>query len=222
MKESEFNEIVIWRCALRDTRQEIEDYAQLLTRSELERAHQFIFPLDRKKYILTRAFLRLLLGDLLTIDPRLVEIKHNRFGKPFIKSNELYFNLSYVDSTVYIAATRLCEIGIDVETVSGSGENNELFHYLFPMHTDTATPQKDFGVLWTQTEAFLKAQGVGFQENNIPYARLDPKIPYETWKDTLYTFSPEPHVIGSIALIKPYTPKVSVIEYRPQLMTTNG
>ncbi|NGX57646.1 MAG: 4'-phosphopantetheinyl transferase sfp [Chlamydiae bacterium] len=213
--------VIIWCYALEDYQDDIPEFWGLLTEKECERAHQFIFPLDQNKYILTRAFLRLLIADILKMDPHSVPLRQNDFGKPILPSNELFFNLSHVGTTIYIATTQLCDIGIDVEKIPQNSENQELLQQLYPTFArNTINPNEDFARLWTQTEAYLKALGIGFHGDNIPTHILDPHAPLNTWQKSLYSFQPEPHIIGSLALVDQLDPNVSFYSYRPQLTTS--
>lgn len=96
------------------------------------------------------------------------EIAYGTYGKPYLKSKEIHFNLSHSESMVMCAVSDK-EIGCDVEKV----EDIELEiarRFFFTTEyeaiinaSDKKEQQKIFFRLWTLKESFMKAVGLGMK-----------------------------------------------------------
>ena len=90
---------------------------------------------------------------------------YNEFGKPYLRDQSLYFNLSHSESLV-LAIFSSSEVGCDIECLSGA--DNAIVDRCFSCHekqlyydSDKAIQEQIFFRIWTLREAFLKAIGTG-------------------------------------------------------------
>lgn len=122
----------------------------LLSADEIARASLLRFEKDAREFILARGMLRYLLGTYLDRDPKRLAFELNPFGKPFLPSGEISFNLSHSDGLVLYALASGREVGIDVERVAEKP---------FSFYSE-----------WTYREARVKAAGAGVFEPPPPEA----------------------------------------------------
>lgn len=90
-------------------------------------------------------------------------IVRNEHGKPFLKSGEVYFNLSH-SGDMAVCALSDTEVGVDTERMKKADLRlAERFfspeEYTFIM--ESADRDRAFFRLWTLKESFVKAAGVG-------------------------------------------------------------
>lgn len=95
-----------------------------------------------------------------------LEYVYGVHGKPYIKGNPLYFNVSHCGNVI-LSAFASEEIGVDIEIVRKF--NNAVPRRFFTdeerdymdMSFDEAEADRRFFEIWTAKEAFLKLLGVG-------------------------------------------------------------
>ena len=144
----------------------------VLSDDEKERANQFVFEQDRRRFVRGRAELRRRLARELEVKPRDVRFHYGPDGKPGVPGAHLAFNLSHsADLAVLaIAHGRDINVGVDVEIPrSGDRQIDELVarHYFAAgeIRRLFALPANDryaaFLRCWTRKEALLKALGGG-------------------------------------------------------------
>lgn len=91
-------------------------------------------------------------------------IHYNKFGKPFLKGNSSFFNISHSGDIAVCAISDKSEIGIDIEVIS----NIEIDDFK-PQFTENEwnkiissnNKKETFFEYWTQKEAVIKAHGDG-------------------------------------------------------------
>lgn len=158
--------INIWTIDIKGQLPFLANYEQLLTPAERSHAARFHQPKDAQQYIITRAILRILLAEILSLQPREIEITTNENKKPVILDlNEIHFNVSHSDNQAVIAIAKQ-RIGIDVEFVKPRFDYLSVAEYAFSDeesdHLKRSTnPHQDFFRLWTRKEAYLKGMGTG-------------------------------------------------------------
>lgn len=144
----------------------------LLSPDEAGRATRFRFPLDRDRFIIARAVLRILLGLYTDVSPVHLRFSYGPYGKPSLAGalphGPVRFNLSHSRGLALYAVTRDREVGVDLEmiradfgwrTVAGrllsSGEIASI----------SALPPEEqvqmFFTYWARKEALAKALGGG-------------------------------------------------------------
>lgn len=163
------NEIHLWHADLTALEAAIDTLSPLLDPHEQARAARFIVPEPRVQFILSRALLRIALGQYLGIGPREVRFHTGERGKPELAAPQgLHFNLSHTDGTTVIALTRAGRIGVDVEKIRENLDPLQLGARFFsPREAEWLRTQPvdrhfaAFFACWTAKEAYVKACGSG-------------------------------------------------------------
>jgi 4'-phosphopantetheinyl transferase len=145
----------------------------VLSAAERQRAEQFFFDRDRRRFIAARARLRELLGERLGVPPASVELAYGRNGKPRLTRGGLHFNLSHCEDVALFGFSS-CEIGVDIEALR-AGESPAFLRR------------------WTRYEALAKAIGGGL---GMPLEVLD-AARAAGWR--LHSFFPLPGFIAAVA-----------------------
>jgi 4'-phosphopantetheinyl transferase len=163
------NELHVWHTDLTAQEAAIDRLFPLLDSHEQSRAARFIVPQPRVQFILSRAFLRIALGQYLRIEPREVSFRTAEHGKPELAGDiGLHFNLSHTDGTTMIAVTRAGRVGVDVERIRENLDPLQLGARFFSTQESEwlqSQPQDErfaaFFACWTAKEAYVKACGAG-------------------------------------------------------------
>jgi 4'-phosphopantetheinyl transferase len=162
------DEIHVWHADFAEV-QGTNALCRLLEREEQDRASRFRVGASRDQFVISRAFLRLVLAGYLRIDPRDVRFQTREHGKPELKGKrELEFNLSHTDGAAALAITRARAIGIDVERVRHDVQTLDIADRFFSrtesdwLHSQPASKlAHSFFACWTAKEAYIKARGIG-------------------------------------------------------------
>jgi 4'-phosphopantetheinyl transferase len=167
--EAQSNEVHVWRAFPDVLASCLEGLIQILSDDERERAARFYFERDRSRFIVTRAFLRILIGRYLQKAPCEIQFIYGSNGKPFVageKQAPLRFNLSHSHGLALYAVTRGREIGVDLECINETMNVEAIAERFFSAHEVAALkslPQYDkqraFFACWTRKEAYIKARG---------------------------------------------------------------
>lgn len=161
---------------LMDDRQ-LTNLRALLSAQELLQEQRFYFSDDRKRYLVTRAMVRLLLSRYVPIAPEHWVFCKNAYGRPAIaktiadaesQARGLRFNLSHTRGLIALAITRGREIGIDVENIAAHSVTLDMAeHFLSPVEIADLSSlgpgqrQDRLFEYWTLKEAYIKARGMG-------------------------------------------------------------
>lgn len=91
-------------------------------------------------------------------------LEYNKFGKPFLSSKAVNFNISHSGDFVICAVSKKSEIGIDIEKMTAI----DLAEFKLQMTddewsrvVDSENKRNSFFEYWTQKEAVIKAHGHG-------------------------------------------------------------
>lgn len=184
----EKNKVHVWRVSLEVLKSDFEHLQRILADEELERANRFYFEKERRHWVIAHAFLRMLLGRYLDIDPSKLRFITNDYGKPSLmyppSGIRLHFNLSHSGELALYAFAYDRQVGIDVEYMRTDVDYSELATYHFSAHERAVfgalpeTLQKEaFFLCWSRKEAYIKARGKGL---SIPLDQFDVSLtPYE-------------------------------------------
>lgn len=144
------------------------NWRKILSTEELSRADRFRFDEDKETFTIYHACKRIILAKYLKKLPHEIEISIRDTGKPFLKNNELFFNLSHTKNVAIFAVTLHTEIGVDIEYIKKTNNFLEIakrfFHqneYKKLKNMPDAEQQDYFYLAWTAKEAILKATGQG-------------------------------------------------------------
>lgn len=165
------DEVHVWRARLDVSPASVERLRRVLSADERERAGRFRFPRDAASFVVSRVFLRLLLGRYLSREPDQLRLSYGPYGKPFLPDEGeggLRFNLSHCPPLALYAIACGREVGVDAEAVRGDMDFGAVAERFFsPQEAallrslpdgERATP---FFIGWTRKEAYLKARGDG-------------------------------------------------------------
>jgi 4'-phosphopantetheinyl transferase len=162
--------IHVWRAWLDQPQGLVRQLAQGLAPDEHRRAQAFVFPPHRESFIISRAFLRTVLGRYLLAGPRDVRLIYGPYGKPALAGagENLQFNLAHSQGIAVLAITRFRPIGIDIEKIRPLASLESIVEKNFSPRECAAfralppiSRLSAFFKAWTQKEAYLKALGVG-------------------------------------------------------------
>ena len=148
----------------------------IISKEEHEKAKKFFKKIDYTSYIITHAYLRIILTNYYKhVKPNDWKFKKNMYGKPQISNNHdisLYFNLSHTASCVYMIFSSYKQCGIDVEDKKNIDLDDNMLDLVFSEYEKKYFLNKNknlslFYTYWTLKESYVKAIGEGFN--------IDPK-----------------------------------------------
>ncbi len=167
-------EVHVWRVGLDCLPSELENYRQILSEAEINRADRFYFERDRSRFTAGRAILRNILGLYLNEAPVKIKFEYGPQGKPALaaelkaEADKLEFNLTHSNTLALIAVTYNHRIGIDLEYPKENVAISELVERFFaPQEVivfrglPPQQQQEAFYNAWTRKEAYMKACGGG-------------------------------------------------------------
>src|SRR5438309_1814991 len=112
------NEVHVWQTTLNMAASGFAKMWQILALDERERADRFHFEVDRRRAAIGRAYLRLLLGQILDLPAHNLRFQYDEYGKPGLapkREQLVQFNVSHSGDLILIAIARGLAVGVDVE-----------------------------------------------------------------------------------------------------------
>jgi 4'-phosphopantetheinyl transferase len=143
-----------------------------LTAEELAQSRRFRFACDADRFKFRRAFMRIVLSQQLGLPADEFEMSRTclrcgdpTHGKPRMAdpAGGLHFSVSQTGNVVAIALSTHCEIGLDIEGVSG--DVAPLTEQTTPARPMSRSDERSMVTVWTRKESVLKAIGVGLATN---------------------------------------------------------
>lgn len=142
-----------------------------LCEGEAAQAARFLQARDRELYVAAHGILRLVLGSRTGADPRRLEFRAGRWGKPALvgpaAAGAPEFNIAHSGRRVLLAFAKGMRVGVDVELHRPFDEALEISDRFFgPRETkalrglEGAEREAAFFRLWTRKEAVVKAAGL--------------------------------------------------------------
>jgi len=144
-----------------------------LSDDEKARADRFHREEDRNRFMAARAILRKILADCLDRADaprgRMLRFGYGAHGKPFLMDDpQLRFNVSHSEDLIVIAATRVGEVGVDIERQRLIKDMDGVVRLVFNdaeraaiLGCPPAGRPMVFYRIWTRKEALIKAMGSG-------------------------------------------------------------
>jgi 4'-phosphopantetheinyl transferase len=198
MRNVDVGEVHIWTIRSSIRAENRSSFERVLSLSERTAANRFHFERHRLSYIFSHAALRHTLSGYVNQTPEGIEFFQNSFGKPFLRDNELQFNMSHSGDVVVIGVTRGRQIGVDVEMVRPIKDFSSIARLNFTKQecelieaTPTASQQYVFFRSWARKEAVIKAVGKGL---SIPLNTFDASIPADENGQRLGRFADAPDI----------------------------
>jgi 4'-phosphopantetheinyl transferase len=165
----------LWRATLDIPDGTLAPLAACLSADERARADLFRFGDDRRRFAVSRAVLRHLLGCYLGRPAAAVRLLYGAHDKPYLSAEDgafVHFNLAHSGALALVALTHRRAVGIDVERVRAELVTDRLAAAIMTrgeIARFRALPQDKreaaFFSIWTRKEAYLKAQGVGLSQD---------------------------------------------------------
>lgn len=158
-------------------RSDAEVCTRCLSSAEIERADRYVRLDDRRRFTVTRAALRTILGALLLRETYEIAFAVNSNGKPFLPNSDLQFNVTHSGRYGAVAVGRT-PVGIDVEWIDARVDlltsigmtcfsPEELS--LLRCASSNERSRRAYA-LWTRKEAVVKALGIGI---GVPLAAFN-------------------------------------------------
>jgi 4'-phosphopantetheinyl transferase len=172
MKNESFikkHSVHLWWVFVPELLAHVEQFSQILSVEEMNRALRFRFDVHRQRYIIARSVLRQILQLYTGRSAQDIVFLHGERGKPYLQDNplDLQFNVSHSHDMAVYAFTTQAEIGVDIEKIEShfsDGVAERFFSKdecgrLFELQKDLQTAA--FYHLWAGKEAIIKALGEG-------------------------------------------------------------
>lgn len=167
----EEGEVQVWRLELDSGNSLLAASMPFLTVEEQARAERRRAGRVREEFAVGRACLRILLGNVLTVEPLSITLEEGPYGKPvtYMDGRNIFFNVTHSRGVILVALSGCGDVGIDVERIDPSTDIMEIAESAF--HPDEVgllrsidspeTRRLAFYHCWTQKEAIIKADGRG-------------------------------------------------------------
>lgn len=140
----------------------------LLDQAEAARAAAFVREVDRRRFILAHAALRVILAAHGKTTPAGITYRFNAHGKPSLAQGGPEFNLSHAGDCILVAVGADGPVGVDVEPLRELPDAAALVQRFFAAEERRAYQAlaeqdraRGFFTLWTRKEAYAKALGLG-------------------------------------------------------------
>lgn len=164
------DEAHVWQFSVDVPEASVNACAEMLSADEKQRAARFHFQRDARRFTVTRARTRSILGTYLQSSAHELQFLYSEHGKPRIKNlaTDIRFNVSHSGEQAVVAVVSGREVGVDVEQIRENVEIDSLAERFFSIaerELMRGLPPEEkllaFFRFWTCKEAFLKAQAVG-------------------------------------------------------------
>jgi 4'-phosphopantetheinyl transferase len=170
------NEIHLWTCNPEsiDSEEQIRNFSKLLSTKELNKISLYRFKKDQHLFIITRAFIRIILSKYSRVSPDSWVFKIGEKGKPEIdysKSNDLSkikFNISHTENLIICGITKSNSLGVDVEHCYPRSDVLSIANQYFSTSEiddlndlPISETHNRFFDYWTLKESYIKACGMG-------------------------------------------------------------
>ena len=156
------NYLYIANINLLDDKNTYDKAYQSLSNQRREKVDKLKFVNDKKLSILSEILLKKALIEL-NVDSN-IELTYNKYQKPYLKNNDIYFNISHSGEYVICAISK-DEVGCDIEYIKNIDMKiaNKFFNENEYNTILNSNNQLDtFYRIWTLKESFMKNLGLGF------------------------------------------------------------
>jgi len=169
------NDVHLWYITFNNKKLlNINKLFQILNENEKIKSKSFIQHRDQRNYIISHAYLRLLLTKYQpNIKPESWIFSKNKYGKPFVSKEHdinIYFNISHTYSAVTFIFTKSNICGIDIEEDRNIVLDEHMINFVLSseeknLYKISKNKKSLFYRFWTLKEAYLKACGIGISPN---------------------------------------------------------
>ena len=204
--EANPNAIFVYSVNLTNYKQSTPLFWECLSIKERIQAKQYYTSDLSDCYIISHGVLRYILSYYINKLPQDIEFINNEYGKPFVKNNNIQFNMSHAHDMVSYIVSLDYKVGIDIEFHDSTIDFHELADLVFTPKEhefitkldsqNTKTKLKFLYNLWTIKESLIKASGRGlsYPINTIEAMALSPgaqvllNCDYNKYKQEWYYF----------------------------------
>lgn len=202
-------EVHVWQICLEQRGDMLDRFRRTLESGELDRAGRFHFERLQRHFLVSRGFLRYVLGQYLGAKPSELRFTYNDYGKPSLAGEEsLQFNMSHSHEIGLVAVTRDAALGVDVEHIRADFASEDIatrFFSRLEVETFNALPKEErvaaFFRCWSRKEAYIKAIGKGLSQPldgfDVTLAPADPAALLRAGKEDMLEWSLSDIDIGS-------------------------
>jgi 4'-phosphopantetheinyl transferase len=172
------NELTVFQCHLPDFIAFDKRLTAHLQPDEHSRGLRYLRPDDRRRFMYTRALLRILIGRYCQLVPATVTLHVAPYGKPVLPPETgKHVNVTHAGDWSLLAIGPSA-VGIDLENtatrltfqdIASLSFNQQEQHFL----NEAADPRAIFFQLWTRKEALIKATGRGISDALADIPALD-------------------------------------------------
>ncbi|MBR1158102.1 4'-phosphopantetheinyl transferase family protein [Bradyrhizobium elkanii] len=216
-------EIHLWFARCDDVADDLlRFYRELLAAEEAKQEMKFYFPHDQRRYLVTRAMVRIILSRYYpAINPRDWMFSLNAFGRPELASDHfavtgLSFNISHTQGLIALAVARHRRLGVDIENVHARTISIDIADQFFSRveiaslaDTPKRMQQFRFFEYWTLKEAYIKARGMGlslplnqfsfhYPQDGIVEMTIQQDLRDDPSRWQLWQFRPVPEVLVAL------------------------
>lgn len=166
--------IHVWTGSLAITDTQADQFQQVLSPDEQDRARRFQFPIHRIRYVAAHYQLRKILGKYTGCEPSAIQFSYSKHSKPSLHhpdNTAIQFNLSHSENMNLIALGLDFPLGVDVERVQESC-NIDIAERFFSKDEIAQLAKLDenekriaFYRIWSRKEALIKATGKGLSQS---------------------------------------------------------
>ena len=212
------DEAHVWRVEVETAYDRQDILWSFLAGDERQKAADFLFEGDRKRFVVARGILRALLGCYLGRHPGSLGFDYTQYGKPQLAGDsEIRFSTSHSHGLILLAFARGRDVGVDIERVRADLDFEGIAARCFSpgemasLHSlRNGLRERAFFARWTRKEALAKAEGKGLA---LPLRRFDVTLlaaramvldthghPLGPTKWTLQELAPDPGYVAALAV----------------------
>lgn len=188
----------LWRVFL--ARPVVDADWEALSEEERERAGRLLSPEDRRRFVVSHASLRRILGAALGRAPGALSLRRGEGGKPRLAEGELAFSLARAYDQALIALASQEPVGVDIAlaaAVSSGARRTERIFSDRELRFLAAQGEAASWIptLWTAKEAVVKALG---RRLAVPPSQIEVAPAPEGW--TIVPLRPTDGYVGAVAV----------------------
>lgn len=172
LKNIGFNEdsskALIYAVSFANCKQNIPKFWECLSEAERAKAKGYYTSSLSERYIISHGILRYILSHYTSQLPQDIEFVHNTHGKPFLKNNNIQFNMSHSHNMISYVIALNYKVGIDIELQDDNFDADTMSDLVFTSQEaklfailEDARKLEFFYNLWVKKEALIKASGYG-------------------------------------------------------------
>jgi len=178
-----------------------DDYREILSIEEIEKARRFRSINDAKRFVCTRYGIRNILSFFLNISPKSILFQLELNNKPYVEGIE--FNITHCADLVIFAISKN-PIGVDIELCKKDFDFNgitaiTLTEPELKLMENGPYGNQTFYWLWTRKEALLKATGEGLIDQMNDVSVLKDQVVRLSRTYNFYSFEVFDDYIGCMA-----------------------